>query len=190
MYQKWCWSLLEKNSSPVSIFFRRWVVNLTYCLLRLSMLNFENCCHVNIFRVRSRINTGQFPKRVPKVLVSGGSSGGACFPGIFFLFQLPKVPSPGFLSHLDRILASSIFPRWSLANWQIISSPSISIFQWIWSKASLNHFPDFSLEVFFLIVIKNILVMKNLTNFHKTEETGVDPRLTLLENPRSWLGLV
>ena len=43
---------------------------------------------------------------------------------------------------------------------------------------------------FFLIVIKNILVMKNLTNFHKTEETGVDPRLTLLENPRSWLGLV
>ena len=32
--------------------------------------------------------------------------------------------------------------------------------------------------------------MKNLTNFHKTEETGVDPRLTLLENPRSWLGLV
>ena len=43
---------------------------------------------------------------------------------------------------------------------------------------------------FFIIVIKNILVMNNLTNFHKTKETGVDPRLTFLENPRSWLGLV
>ena len=32
--------------------------------------------------------------------------------------------------------------------------------------------------------------MKNLTNFHKSEETVVNPLLTLLENPRSWVGLV
>ena len=32
--------------------------------------------------------------------------------------------------------------------------------------------------------------MKNLTNFHEFEETGVNPFLTLLENPRSWVGLV
>ena len=32
--------------------------------------------------------------------------------------------------------------------------------------------------------------MKNLTNFHEFEETGVNPLLTLLENPRSWVGLV
>ena len=51
-------------------------------------------------------------------------------------------------------------------------------------------FSRLQLERFFLIVIKNILVMKNLTNFHKSEETGVNPLLTLLENPRSWVGLV
>ena len=32
--------------------------------------------------------------------------------------------------------------------------------------------------------------MKNLTNFHEFEETSVNPLLTLLENPRSWVGLV
>ena len=37
------------------------------------------------------------------------------------------------------------------------------------------HFPDFILETFF---IKNIFIMKNLTDFRKTVETGVDPRLT------------
>ena len=61
------------------------------------MLNFENWCHVNIFRVRSRINTGQFPKRVPKVQVSGGSSGGTCFPGNFtFDVNFLKSPVLGF----------------------------------------------------------------------------------------------
>ena len=35
------------------------------------------------------------------------------------------------------------------------------------------HFPDFILEGFF---IRNIFIMKNLTDFRKTVETGVDPR--------------
>ena len=51
-------------------------------------------------------------------------------------------------------------------------------------------FSRLQLERLFFIVIKNILVMKNLTNFHEFEETGVNPLLTLLENPRSWVGLV
>ena len=53
----------------------------------------------------------------------------------------------GFLSHSDRILTDCP-----------------------------NHFPDFNLESLFFL-IKNIFIMKNLTNFHKTVETYVDPRL-------------
>ena len=53
----------------------------------------------------------------------------------------------GFLSHSDRILTDCP-----------------------------NHFPDFSLESLFFL-IKNIFIMKNLTNFHETVETDVDPRL-------------
>ena len=45
----------------------------------------------------------------------------------FFGFELPVDPFPGFLIHSDRILASSILLRWSLANWQIISSRLISM---------------------------------------------------------------
>ena len=29
----------------------------------------------------------------------------------------------------------------------------------------------------FIIIIKNLSIMKNLTDFRKTAETGVDPRL-------------
>ena len=39
----------------------------------------------------------------------------------------------------------------------------------------VQHFLDFNLESFF--VIKNIFIMKNLTDFGKTVETGVDPYL-------------
>ena len=57
----------------------------------------------------------------------------------------------------SQYLVSSILLGWTLANRRIISS--------------LN----FNLEYF--IVIKNIFIVKNLTNFRKTVETGVDPRL-------------
>ena len=42
-----------------------------------------------------------------------------------------------------------------------------------------KNFPDFNLERFFT---KNILIIyyKNLTDFHKMVETGVDPHLILL----------
>ena len=53
----------------------------------------------------------------------------------------------GFMSHSDRILTDCP-----------------------------NHFPDFNLESLFFL-IKNIFIMKNLTNFHETVETDVDPRL-------------
>ena len=38
-----------------------------------------------------------------------------------------------------------------------------------------GYWPDSSLERVF--IIKNIFVMKNVTDFGKTVETGVDPRL-------------
>ena len=50
----------------------------------------------------SRINNDRFPKRAPK---AGGVRGS---PGNVLDFILPKVLFPGFLSHSDRILASSI----------------------------------------------------------------------------------
>ena len=50
-----------------------------------------------------------------------------------FGILLPKVPYPGFLSHSDRILASSFLLRWSLAN------------QWINNQ---GQFQDFKGESF------------------------------------------
>ena len=59
------------------------------------MLNFENCYHVNFFRVRARINMGQFPKRVPKVQVSGhrGVQWWGMLPQEFF-FDLNSIKLP------------------------------------------------------------------------------------------------
>ena len=36
-----------------------------------------------------------------------------------------------------------------------------------------DHFPDFNLGSF--IIIKSMFIMKNLTDFRKTVETGVNP---------------
>ena len=38
-----------------------------------------------------------------------------------------------------------------------------------------DHFPDFNLGSF--IIIKSMFIMKNLTDFSKTVETGVNPHL-------------
>ena len=46
-----------------------------------------------------------------------------------------------------------------------------------WKKKRLSRpFSRFQLEKL-KIIIKNMFVMKNLTDFRKTMETGVDPRL-------------
>ena len=39
-----------------------------------------------------------------------------------------------------------------------------------------NHFPDINFESLKFFT-KNIFIMKNLTDFRKTVETGMDPRL-------------
>ena len=67
--------------------------------------------------------------------------------GNFLEFWLPKVPFPGFLSNSDKIFTDCP-----------------------------HHFPDFILKSFFLNQ-KYICYTKNLTDFRKTVETGVDPRL-------------
>ena len=43
-------------------------------------------------------------------------------------------------------------------------------------KSADDFISQFQLRKFF-IVIKNIFIVKNLTDFRKTVETGVDPRL-------------
>ena len=40
----------------------------------------------------------------------------------------------------------------------------------------MDHFPDINFESFKFFT-KNIFIMKNLTDFRKTVETGMDPRL-------------
>ena len=69
-------------------------------------------------------------------------------PREFFGFKLPEVPFPRFLSNARKLGKENI---------------------------CADHFPDFNLES--STTIKNIFIMKNLTDFRKTVETGVDPRL-------------
>ena len=41
-----------------------------------------------------------------------------------------------------------------------------------------DHFPDFNLESSIIIILLlKMFIVKNLTDFRKTVETGVDPRL-------------
>ena len=86
---------------------------------------------------------------------------GHASPGNFFGFQLP-----GFLRHSDRMLASSILA--SDEALQIGDYYYYFLCQETGKKYYSNHFPE----------KKNI---ENLTDFRKTVETGVDPRLPFLE---------
>ena len=69
-------------------------------------------------------------------------------PGNFFLiFKVPKVPFLGFLSNARKLEKENICP---------------------------DYFPESSIIV---ILLLKMFIVKNLTDFHKTVETGVDPRL-------------
>ena len=113
-------------------------------------------------RIGSRINTDGFPKRGLKIL---GGVRGHVPPGKFFRFWLPEVLFPGFLSHSDRILASSIPLRWSLVNWRIIwPFPRILGHRWRKTKEQKPwniNWADFSLNrkqrsiSFFVICVQN-----------------------------------
>ena len=46
-----------------------------------------------------------------------------------------------------------------------------------------DHFPDFNLGSF--IIIKSMFIMKNLTDFRKTVETGVNPHMEKVNKPRA-----
>ena len=62
-------------------------------------------------------------------------------------FKVPKVPFLGFLSNARKLEKESIFP---------------------------DYFPESSIIV---ILLLKMFILKNLTDFRKTVETGVDPRL-------------
>ena len=88
------------------------------------------------------------------------------------------------------ILASSILLGWSLANRRIISWRSISR-QWIWSKASPSHFPDFNFKVVFFLsktyLLRKIWQISDFSEYGVRRvqtvfqismvEAGVNPRL-------------
>lgn len=61
-------------------------------------------------------------------------------PRPYLQVSLHEVPFPEFPSHSHRILDSSILLGWSFTNHHIISSWSISMVKWIWSKVSPKHF--------------------------------------------------
>ena len=71
-------------------------------------------------------------------------------PGECFGILSPKIPLRGFLSNAQKLEKENICP---------------------------DHFPDFNFESSIIIIIKNMFTMKNLTDFRKTVETGVDPPL-------------
>ena len=59
-----------------------------------------------------------------------------------------------------------------------------------WKKKTfvpVDHFPDFNLESA-TISIKNTFPMKNLTDFRKTVETGLDPRLRSMRDSTFEIG--
>ena len=73
-------------------------------------------------------------------------------PGNFFLiFKVPKVPFLGFLSNARKLEKENICP---------------------------DYFPESSIIV---ILLLKMFIVKNLTDFRKTVETGVDPRLNTEE---------
>ena len=66
------------------------------------------------------------------------------------IFKVPKVPFPGFLSNARKLEKENICP-------------------------------DFNLESSIIVILLlKMFIVKNLTDFRKTVETGVDPRLTLI----------
>ena len=67
------------------------------------------------------------------------------------IFKVPKVPFPGFLSNARKLEKENICP---------------------------HYFPDFNLESSIIVILLlKMFIVKNLTDFRKTVETGVDPRL-------------
>ena len=73
------------------------------------------------------------------------------------IFKVPKVPFPGFLSNARKLEKENICP---------------------------DHFPDFNLESSIIVILLlKMFIVKNLTDFRKTVETGVDPRLNGVGSP-------
>ena len=67
------------------------------------------------------------------------------------IFKVPNVPFPGFLSNARKLEKENICP---------------------------HYFPDFNLESSIIVILLlKMFIVKNLTDFRKTVETGVDPRL-------------
>ena len=66
------------------------------------------------------------------------------------IFKVPKVPFLGFLSNARKLEIENICP---------------------------DYFPESSIIV---ILLLKMFIVKNLTDFRKTVETGVDPRLTIV----------
>ena len=86
---------------------------------------------------------------------------------------------PGFLSQLDRILASSILLRWSLTNQRIFIKVNFHV------VVDMEQGESKPLSRFQLGKLK-LFIMKNLTDFCKMVKTGVDPCLPASSQGRTW----
>ena len=145
---------------------------------------------------RIRINTDGFAKRAPKAQASGSVR--VHVPrGKFFLFWFSEVLFPGFLSHSDRILASSIPLRWSLVNWRIIwhllcipdtddvkqKHKNQQIFPWTENK-EVFCFPSSESKTNYFIsqfqLMESLFFIKTYHIYHEKSDQkydGVDPSL-------------
>ena len=77
------------------------------------------------------------------------------------IFKVPEVPFPGFLSKGRKLEKENICP---------------------------DYFPDFNLESSIIVILLlKMFIVKNLTDFRRTVETGVDPRLYINDNEQAGL---
>ena len=97
----------------------------------------------------------------------------ACFPREIFRILTLKTPFPGFLSHSRRILASSNEALKTGGLFQQGQFPYCGGYE----ARRVQTFSRFQLGLLLLLLSKNIFIMKNLTDFRKSMETGVDPCL-------------
>ena len=148
----------------------------------------------NIIRSGSRINTDRFPKRAPKQARAwpgegwGGGAGGVVkdmLPGKF-IFGILTFKSPLFwISESFRQDIGKF--QWLL----LLSKPVVDIRRVCSarSRALTKCSPNLFVPIYYhtiyqistwkVFLLKVYLFMKHLTDFRKTLETGVDPRLII-----------
>ena len=167
------------------------VSTITSCTLisifNIVSLSWRHYWRHHLSRSGSRINTDRFPKRAPKQAQAwpgeGGGGSGTCSPGKF-IFGILTFKSPLFW------ISESFRQDIGKFQWLLLLSKPVADIRRVCSarsralaKCSPNLFVPiyyhtiYQISTWKVFLLKVYLFMKHLTDFRKTLETGVDPRL-------------